>query len=620
MMKDYIKKIFLFVLTLYFSYPLTPVFSQSQHYFSKKPEETPQRKNIQPKREDSGPTLNREEQRENEEKRISLELKNIDIVEVLKLLSQKGNINIVAGRNVRGRVTLFLKNVLVWDVLKIIFESNQLAYVQEGEILKVMTSKEYEKLYGVKFDDKRKMEVINLKYATADDVAGALKQIKSKIGNIIVDSRVNTLILIDTELCLKKMRDMIAKIDVPIVTKTFSLIYIPAQKIENFAKNIISKNGTLHLDFETNKVVVSDSADNVAALEKLIYEIDKEPFLVTRVFSLNYALAKDIETQIKEELTKDVGTIRVDERTNRMIVTDLPPVINKIKRIVPAFDEKTKEVLIEAKIVQVALNDSFQLGINWERIIEGFKDNNLNFTLTTAFDMITETSISNTAEFQDKISSLAGGRIIGTGTLEGKDQFTAVLNTLKTIGKTNLLSTPRIITINNQEAQIQVGTREAFVTDTVVQSSSTATTAQNVTFIDVGVILSVTPTINNVGYVTMKIKPEISAVSRIITTSGGNVIPIVETQEAETVVMVKDGTTIIIGGLIQDQQIKTTSKMPIIGSIPILGLAFKKTVNKIVKNELAIFLTPRILEGSYNIVKPAKRLTSFIEKTEKDRY
>ena len=169
---------------------------------------------------------------------------------------------------------------------------------------------------------------------------------------------------------------------------------------------------------------------------------------------------------------------------------------------------------------------------------------------------------------------------------------------MDTVGKTNILSNPRITVINNEEAKILVGSSEPYVTsETTTTASGPTTTAESVNFIEVGVKLFVTPTIHGDGYVTMKIKPEVSSRTGSITTSTNNEIPVVETSEAETTVMVKDGVTIVIGGLIKEQDIRTVKKVPLLGDLPFLGFAFRNENKSIEKTEIVIFLTPRIISG-----------------------
>jgi general secretion pathway protein D len=189
---------------------------------------------------------------------------------------------------------------------------------------------------------------------------------------------------------------------------------------------------------------------------------------------------------------------------------------------------------------------------------------------------------------------------IAVGTL-AEDNFSAVIEALQTLGTTKVLSKPQISVVENEEAIIHVGERQAFVSAVVTQTQNASTTAEVITFIDVGVTLKVTPSINQDGFVTMKIRPEVSSVSTFLDTAAGNKIPIVQTSEAETTVMVQDGRTIVIGGLMQGDTREDTKKVPVLGDIPILKYFFQNWEESVDKSEIVIFLTPTIISGSESI-------------------
>jgi type II secretory pathway component GspD/PulD (secretin) len=444
-----------------------------------------------------------------------LDLRKMEVSDVLKLISQKSGINIVGTQNVKGQVTVYLKNVTVEEALKIIAEANDWAYIKDKDIIKVMTNQEYEAQFGYRFGKEVQTKIVKLTYASATDVLATLSQIKNAFGKVISDEKSNTLILVDTNEKLAEMDMIIKQLDVPTETK---------------------------------------------------------------VFDLSYAKAEEVAGKITETLTPVIGRSRFDARSNRIVITDTPRKLAEISKIVDAFDQKHKEVFIEAKIVQVVLTDAFKKGINWEAIVQDY--HRLDFKST--FDVLSTTE--------------KGGRL-GIGTLD-RDNYTAVIDALKSVGATNILSSPRIAAINNQEAKILVGSTEPYVTTTTTTpASGPTTTAEAVNFIEVGVKLYVTPTIHNDGFVTMKIKPEVSSVVDNLVTSNNNRIPIVETSQAETTVMVKDNVTIVIGGLIKEQKVKTTDEIPFLGSIPILGEAFKRHNDTTDKTEIVIFLTPKIVTG-----------------------
>ena len=182
---------------------------------------------------------------------------------------------------------------------------------------------------------------------------------------------------------------------------------------------------------------------------------------------------------------------------------------------------------------------------------------------------------------------------------------------LATLGEARLISNPKIAVINNHEARIHVGRQEAYITSTTTAAQTTTTTAEDVTFIDVGIQLTVTPRINSDGYVTMRIIPEVSSVIRFLTTAQDNTIPIVDTSTAETTVMVKDNSTIFIGGLRKKEEQTTSKQIPFLGHVPIFGpLFFKQTDRDDTTAELVVMITPHIVYGDELVTGDEQAVTS----------
>ena len=445
----------------------------------------------------------------------TLDLKNMDVLDVLKLISLKSKLNIIAGQNVKGRVTVFLKDIEVMQALKIIVEAYGWAYAVDGEVIKVMTAKEYEDRYGHKFGEEVETRIKQLIFTNTADILPVLTQIKSVSGKVLADDKSNNLILIDSPAKLEEMEVIIKRIDVPVKTE---------------------------------------------------------------IFELSYAKAEEISNKIAEVLTPGLGTMKFDERSNKIVVSDTARKISEVDDIITAFDQKDKEVLIEAKILQITLNDEHKLGVDWEAIVRDYHE--LNFQ--GDFDVLGAT---------DKKGQVSIGTI-------DNDDYRFLVEALDTVGVTDILSSPRIATVNNQEAKILVGSTEPYVTTTVTTpSSGPTTTAESVNFIEVGVKLFVTPTIHKDNFVSMKIKPEVSSVVDQLQTSNNNTIPVVGTTEAETTILVKDGVTVVIGGLIEEEKRTTTRQIPVLGKIPVLGTAFRNETDSVSKQEIVVFLTPKIMTG-----------------------
>lgn len=461
--------------------------------------------------------------------RISLDLRGMDIISALKMIALKGELSIVTAGNVKGTVTIYLKDINLFDALKMILEMNDLAYVREDSVIKVMTAADYEKLYGKKFSDKTVVEVVKLSFARATTLEKLIAPVKSKVGQVIADANTNMLILIDTPTNIEQMKKLVAGFD--------------------------------------------------AKLE-------------TRVFPLNYAKPKDIAERIKNILSLGISDVQIDEKNSLLIVTDFKDKLDETARLISSFDRRHQEVLIESKIVQIMLNDQFKMGVNWENAFSSVNNQPMAGTVTGNFSAF---AVGST------------GMKLSVGTME-VNNFNAVFDFLQTVGKTNLISSPRISALEGEEAKILVGTKEAYVTTTVTTSGSgVSSTAEAVTFVDVGVKLYVTPTIGDDEYVTMKIRPEVSSVERTITTSQGNTIPIVRTSQAETSIMVKNGVTVVLAGLMEDKKTISNEGIPLLSKIPFLGALFRRSSTITAKTELAIFLTPRIMTGDVpNAPKPDK--------------
>jgi len=450
-----------------------------------------------------------------------LDLKQVDILDVLKLISQKSGLNIVAEQNVRGKVTIYLRELEALEALKVIVDAYGWAFAQEEKIIKVMSASSYEKKYGHKFGEQVNRRLIPLQFANVSEVMTLLNQIKDSSTKIIVNEKSNTLILIDSDEKLDDLIEILKSIDV--TTKT-------------------------------------------------------------EVFQLNYAKAEDISGKVIEVLTPQIGSMNFDQRSNRIMVSDTEFKLKEIKSIIEAFDQKDQGVLIEAKILQIKLTDNHKMGIDWEAIVSDFH----NMSLSSNFDVLGATEKRG----QLQIGTLAS------------DKYTALVEALDTVGETNILSRPRITTINNMEAKILVGLTEPYVTTTTTTpDSGPPITAETVNFIDVGVKLHVTPTVHNDGFISLNIRPEVSSVVDNLTTSNNNTIPIVETSEAETTVIVKNGVTIVIGGLIKEEKINSMKKIPLLGDIPLLGLAFRNKSDVLEKTEIVIFMTPTLFDGEHSVIE-----------------
>ncbi|MBU0600156.1 AMIN domain-containing protein [bacterium] len=372
---------------------------------------------------------------------ISLDFRNADIIDVLRIISHKTGINIVASKNVKGTVTIKLDNVTWRNALSVLLQAYDYNYIEEGEIIRVDTK------------------------------------------------------------------------------------------------------------------------------EKLMKEA-----LMTKVFTLKYAESTKLAASLKDMLTIGVGNISVDTRSNAIIITDNFKVINFLDSVIKELDTKTSQVIIEAKIIEVTLSNEERLGINWDVKPLGVKE-----------DVSGEVGVSLSATVPYKESR----GYLNLGTIQKGFNINAQISAMMEEGKLDILSNPRIVALNGQEAKIIVGEEVPYKTTTV---GTGGTSTEQVSFKEVGIKLIVTPTINTNNYITLKIHPEVSDVKE-----WKYEMPIISKRESDSLILVKDKETIVIGGLIKDKKIITDYGVPYLRRIPLLGRLFKSKFTETKKTELLIFITPTIM-------------------------
>jgi type II secretory pathway component GspD/PulD (secretin) len=485
------------------------------------------------------------------QRKITLDVRDMSVTDVIKFLALKGDFNVVITSAIQGRATFYLKSVSIQDALDIAILSNRLAYLIQNNIVRVMAEEEYVQLYGKTFSDRRQVRIVHLDYAKPSYVFATLEGVKSDIGQIIIDEDTGTVVLIDTPESLERMANVISGIEKPLEIFTYNL---------------------------------------------------------------KYAKAPIIADQLRSKLdAHTVGSVSADERSNQLVVRAFPGRRKEVEKLIKELDTKTKEVLIEARILQVTFNPEYDMGIDWQLDFKANPDKQIrklsfNNVLLNASGL----------PISDNLSTSFGQIAIGDIDV---DHFELTLRALKQVSDTKILSNPKILVTDNEEAQIHIGDTIPYIISTTSGTGENAITSEDVRFTDVGIKFIVTPTINDDGFVTMRLKPEISTVSGFVESQGGG-IPQVNKTVVETTVMVRDGATIILAGLNKDDKTHIQKGVPLLMDIPILGKFFTRTTDTITKTETVIFITPHIVSGGEHFtgmkggIKPSKSYRNEISKGE----
>ncbi len=317
--------------------------------------------------------------------------------------------------------------------------------------------------------------------------------------------------------------------------------------------------------------------------EGIIYVTTGDPEAIdmeSEVIFLQYITASEALNLLRD-VGSSKGNIKINEMSNSLVVTDFSKNIAKIKELLVKVDIAPQQVLIEAKIIDVTSSDLAALGITMS------PDYNPGHGLFDRDNYFAE-RLTATVTMDEQNSTLSGDQLNITAFTMKNFSIPMTIDALVRDGKAKLLASPSIAVLNGEEARIIIGERYP-----ISERTQTATgTTETVNFVDIGTSLRVTPTINDEGYITMRIHPEVSS----STSSVGN-NPRITTREADTTVRVKEGETLVIGGLIKNTDNETHEKIPILGDIPILGRLFSRSSKTVEQIELAVFITPKILRS-----------------------
>ena len=349
------------------------------------------------------------------------------------------------------------------------------------------------------------------------------------------------------------------------------------------AVNLVVRAAGLAYERIGNSVLVADAKS-----------LRDETGLSSYLLTLKYADAIDVQAALKG-LTEN---IQVDRGGNRLIVVTSPRVIAEMLTIVAQLDQPARQVLIEARIVEVSSDGLKKLGIDWDLLnrqgmtfIEG------NGSVTFEGGNLEEPGGLKTGEI------VPGTR--GTNDIWKLGDFSRLPKVFRTFvdmliheGNAKLLASPKLVTLNGKEATMLSGQRIPYVTGQTVFAGGAAAPTSSVQHEEVGIKLAITPLINADGYITVHVRPEVSSVTGFRGASAD--LPVVSTRQAETTVRLKDGATVLIGGLLDDERTVTVSKVPLLGDIPLLGKLFRHENIVTTKRELVIEITPHLL------VDPAK--------------
>ena len=304
-----------------------------------------------------------------------------------------------------------------------------------------------------------------------------------------------------------------------------------------------------------------------------------------RIFTLQYTEIDKIQEILSA--IPDLRMVKAHEPTRTIIVEDTIENIERVAKVIRYWDIMPKQVMIEAKILEIRLTDDMELGVEWDKILGDAR------VATSSFSNAVNRSETNPeiSPVPGVGSGMFGNFITGVGT---SHQFAIALDALKTKTSVNGLSTPRVLSIHGKPARVQIGGQQGYRVTTVNDGVS----QESIEFIDTGIVLDITAYIDDKETILLKVEPSVTSAEL------EEGIPVTNTALVNTTLLVKNGETVFIGGLIQDTKLKTKDAVPVLGNIPGLGVLFGRNTRGIDKTEIVVLITPQIVTDKLETVKP----------------
>jgi len=585
---------------------------------------------------------------------VTIDFDQVDIPIFIKFISELTGKNFVIDKGVRGKVTIISPNKISVDEAYRVFESvlevHGFTTVPSGNIIKIvpaasartMSVKTRLRREALDSEDKVVTQLIPLRYAEPDELKKLFAPFISKSSVMVSYPPTRTLIVTDVQSNIKRLMGLARAIDVEGVGEEISLIPLeyasagPLAKSLNtvFERRAVKQKRSAGLqtvtkivaDERTNSLIVVSSEDNAAKIRKLVKLLDKEAPRSQgdiHVYYLQHANAEDltkvltaIPSKKKSEknkgkapiLSKDARIV-ADPATNSLVIMANKDDYLVLEAVIQKLDIPRLMVFIEALFMEVNVEKEFNLGVEWQ----GIKTFSYDGKNAGAFAGSSPSNFGTLGSIANGVlpSGFSMGVISEAIEIAGVKfpNLAAVVNAYQQDRDVHILSTPQILTTDNEEAEIMVGKNVPYqVRD---ETSKAELDYSSYEYKDVGVTLKITPQISLERFVRLKIYEEVTRlVDDSVLDTGGSGRPETWKRLAQTTVIVKDANTVVIGGLIGDETTTTDYKVPCLGDLPLLGWLFKGTSKKRQKTNLFIFLTPRIIQN------PAEARKIYLDKKE----
>jgi general secretion pathway protein D len=598
----------------------------------------------------------------------NVDFNDVEIRKVIETVSEITGKNFLVDDRVQGKVTVIGPRSLtageLYQVFLSILNVKGFAVVPSGKINKVVPTANIAgygvqmkvgKSEGIAGIDAYVTQIIPVEYTEAEELKNLLAPLIPKTDNITSYAPTNLIIVTTTESLLARINQIISMVDVPGAREEIRLITVNYASVQDLAAKVTqvlqsqasqtaapatrtargrqpapaaSSEAKIIADERTNTLIAIGDSQTLDRVEELVKKLDvaiPQGAGKINVYYLQNADADDLASVLsgipleesvnlaeatpgqpapkqapRPQVPKSEISIIADPSTNALVITATPEEYAAIKKVIEKLDIPRDQVLVEVLMAEVSFTKTMELGVEW-RIADDLNGDAAVFGGTTfgEFDQLVSVfpAVPSTGLVVGAI-----GETISFGDLEFPS-LGALITALKTDSDVNILSTPTIVTTDNKEAEIIVGQTVPFQTSQKFDANNQP--VYTFDYRDVGITLRLTPKINSSRFVKMDIFSKLEAlVAATVGTS--ELAPTTLKRQANTTVVVKDGNTVVIGGIIRDDTVQNSSKVPILGSLPLLGPLFRSESTRSEKVNLLIFLTPHIISSTEQLQDEAR--------------
>ena len=601
---------------------------------------------------------------------FTVNLKDTDIQEFIEFVADVTETTIVVDPSVKGKVKVIsskpVSKAELYDLFLSILDVHGYTAVRSGAVVRVIPNKNarsapVDVISGTSvINDEYVTQVIRLENVSAAKLIPVLRPLVPQQAHMAAYAPSNAIIISDIRANINRMQEIIARMDQSAVKKTeiIKLKYGVATDVVEMLKTLeksragegadANDEATLVSDKRTNSVVVTADEMSIERIKSLIdyLDIPLEQSGNVRVMYLEYADATEVAevlTRVMQNLSRlddeatgrnrsanaSKSTIEADAGTNSLIITADTDEMAALEAVIARLDIRRAQVLVEAIIVEMEIVEGRELGLQWlfandsglygSSISTSAAQQGRNAALAQA--IIPEDSASDDIGIRNLAGALSQvpGTTFGWGVVDQGLTMTTILNALESQGNANILSTPSLLTLDNEEAFITVGQQVPFVTGSYTNTGAAngvANPFQTIQRENVGVTLQVTPQINEGDSVVMDIVQEVSSISQQVL-SASDVIT--NERKIETKVLAKDGDIVVLGGLVKDDVQDSEQGVPVLSDIPVLGRLFRSDVVSVTKSNLLVFIRSTIIRDDADLAGATAEKYRYIRDQQRER-